>query len=309
MSSPERSGGVAIALVVFCMAVSGQQKPSISGIVHQVEGSPVSHAEVSVEGAGATVTSDSGQFAMAMGANLRVGLAAVFHVKNWVIIKPCELRNGRTYLRDPAAEPIEFFVLRRGDPKLRAVNASWSIIGCVIVEEASQFAKKPKADGGPRGSLHNMPFQQLRPTYLGSMPKLKGGWSYSLLVEASYKPPLLESWSPPDSRSQDPEGLGERIFSQRKRRSWASRSKNLNQRSPHGPSQFRICTRKGWRPSTMVGTKKPAHTFLSPSRRQRALSSIDMFHWPALSLSKDDMPKRSSPFGRCWRFTMTIRSF
>ncbi|MFZ0312908.1 MAG: tetratricopeptide repeat protein [Candidatus Korobacteraceae bacterium] len=212
MPSPERWGGVAIALVIFCTAVSGQQKPSIFGIVHQVEGSPVSHAEVSVEGAGATVTSDSGQFALAMGANLRVGMAAVFHVKNWVIIKPCELRNGRTYLHDPAAEPIEFFVLRRGDTRLKAVNTSWSIIGCVIVEEASQFAKKPKSDSGPRGSLHYMPSQQFQPTYLGSMLKLKGGSSHSLLVEASYKPPLPESWSPPGSQSQGPEGLGGEDF-------------------------------------------------------------------------------------------------
>ncbi len=212
MPSPGRCGGVAIALLIFCAAVSSQQRPSIAGIVHQVEGSPVSHAEVSVEGAGTTVTSDSGQFALAMGANLRVGMAAVFHVKDWVVLKPCELRNGRTYLRDPAAEPIEFFVLRRGDPRLRAVNTSWSIIGCVVVEEASQFANKPKSDGGPRGSLDNIPSQQLHSTYFEASSIPRGEASHSLLVEASYHPPLLQNQYQRRSRSQLSGGLGQDDF-------------------------------------------------------------------------------------------------
>ena len=138
-----------LTTAIFSVAVFGQQKASISGIVHKVDGPPVSHVEVRIEGAGATLTRDSGEFTMPMTGNLKVGMPAVFHVEQWIILKPCELRNGRTYLRDPAAEPIEFFVLRPGDPRLKSAKASVSIIGCIIEEEASQFVNRRRSAGGP----------------------------------------------------------------------------------------------------------------------------------------------------------------
>src|SRR5271167_3293077 len=63
MSSLCRWLGCATAAIAFCTTVSGQPTPSILGVVHKVEGSPVSHVEVRIEGAGATQTSDSGEFA------------------------------------------------------------------------------------------------------------------------------------------------------------------------------------------------------------------------------------------------------
>src|SRR5579872_4840633 len=197
-----------VALAVLCPAVSAQQKPSISGIVHQVEGMPVSHAAVSVEGAGATVTSDSGEFALPMTSNLKVGMAAVFHVTNWIIVKPCELRNGRTYLRDPAAEPIEFFVLRRGDPRLRSVNTALSIIGCVIEEEASQFARKPKSTGG-RSSLRKSDPIYFQPTSFGSKIKLHGNSPF--LLDLSYKETPTNQF-PLTSESEESEASGRDDF-------------------------------------------------------------------------------------------------
>jgi tetratricopeptide (TPR) repeat protein len=136
-----------------CTVAAGQQKPSILGVVHKVGGLPVSHAEVRIEGAGTSETSDSGEFALLMTANLHVGMAAVFHVMNWIILKPCELKSGRTYLRDPSAEPIELIVLARGDARLKSAKANVSIIGCLIEEQASDFAPKPKSEGAPRSAL------------------------------------------------------------------------------------------------------------------------------------------------------------
>jgi tetratricopeptide (TPR) repeat protein len=147
--------GFVVASAAFCARGSGQQVSSISGVVHKPGGIPVSHAEVRIEGGGAALTTDSGEFGLLMTANLHVGMAAVFHVKNWVILKPCELKNGRTYLRDPRAEPIEFLVLALGDTRLKSAKASLSIIGCLLEEEASQFSEKPKPGGGPRSSLLN----------------------------------------------------------------------------------------------------------------------------------------------------------
>src|SRR5258708_30475478 len=141
------------AIAMFGTGVSAQQADSISGMVHKLGGIPVSHVEVRIEGAGATLTSDSGEFLLAMTPNLHVGMAAVFHVKDWVVIKPCELKSGRTYLRDPSEEPIEFFVLARGDPSLKSAKTNASIIGCLLEEKASEFAPRSKAVWGPRVPL------------------------------------------------------------------------------------------------------------------------------------------------------------
>ncbi len=106
-------------------------------------GLPVSHVQVRVEGAGAALTSDSGEFALPMTANLHVGMAAVFHVKDWVILKPCELKSGRAYLRDPSAEPMELLVLARGDPRLTSAKRDVSIIGCLLEESFSSSPRSP----------------------------------------------------------------------------------------------------------------------------------------------------------------------
>src|SRR6266851_4283720 len=136
--------GFAVAMASFCMAAIGQQIPSFPGKVQKVGGTGLPHATVRIEGSGSTETSDSGEFTFPLSGNLKVGYAAIFHVTNWVILKPCELKNGRTYLRDPAAEPIEIFVLPPRDPRLKSATATESIIGCLIEEEASQPAPRSR---------------------------------------------------------------------------------------------------------------------------------------------------------------------
>src|ERR1700722_1024792 len=148
-----RAGFAAIVASLSMTAMGNQTSPSFSGRVQKVGGNGLSHATVRIEGAGSTETSDSGEFTFPLSGNLKVGYPALFHVTNWIVLKPCELKNGRTYLRDPAAEPIEIFVLRPGDPRLRSASATESIIGCMIEEVVSRLGPKARPAIDPRTSL------------------------------------------------------------------------------------------------------------------------------------------------------------
>lgn len=126
-------------------------------------GTGLGHVTVRIEGAGSTSTADSGEFSFPFTGALKVGYPATFHVTNWVIVKPCELKNGRTYLHDPVAEPIEILVLPPHDPWLLSVAESGSLIDCIIEEEASQIAPKSPTNAGPRSSSPregHSPFQE-----------------------------------------------------------------------------------------------------------------------------------------------------
>jgi predicted negative regulator of RcsB-dependent stress response len=141
-----------VAATVFCTRGAGQQPVSFSGAVRRVGGNELAHAKVRVEGAGEYETSDSGEFTFSSN-NLKVGFAVVFHVRDWVITRPCELQNGRTWLHDPAEGIIPIFVLRPGDPRLKAVQSVGSIIGCLIEEEAAQFKPQSQSFGGSPASV------------------------------------------------------------------------------------------------------------------------------------------------------------
>jgi tetratricopeptide (TPR) repeat protein len=166
-ASAMRRAGLAVAAGSFCMMAAGQQRPalpisssqipssqisSFPGRVERVGGAGLAHATVRIEGAGSSETGDSGEFTFPLSGTLHVGGAATFHVTNWVILKPCELKNGRAYLHDPT-EPIEIYVVAPRDPRLKSVKASESIIGCLIEEEASQITPRARSGGGPGSSL------------------------------------------------------------------------------------------------------------------------------------------------------------
>jgi len=205
--------GFTLAPVVFCAAVSGQQALPIYGKVLRPGKTAVVGAEVRIEKGGATKTGNSGEFELPMPPSLRVGLASVFTITNYVILAPCELQRGRTYLRDPSMDPIEFLVLPLGDPKLKVTNLLAGaktdpviriLLRCVIEEDqASEFAEKPKAGEKPRSSLPNeqqfyFPGQaekspieaNLRPTPHVSRP---------YLISAAYHSPLSQSVAGPSS--------------------------------------------------------------------------------------------------------------
>src|SRR5216684_2004113 len=192
-------GGFAVAVACFCMAaVMGQQIPTFSGSVQKVGGAGLPHATVRIEGAGSTETSDSGEFTFPLSGSLKIGFPAVFHVTNWVILKPCELKNGRTYLRDPAAEPIGIFVLPPGDPRLK-FPAPDSIIECLIEEKVSQLTLKFKPSAGRRSSLPKEGYPPFgtrsgRKEFVSGID-LEPGASYPRLVEAAYHPPAARSSS------------------------------------------------------------------------------------------------------------------
>ena len=139
-------------LATFCIAAAAQQVPSFPGKVQKVGGTGLGHVTVRIEGAGSTSTSDSGEFTFPLSGSLKVGYPATFHVTNWVVVKPCELKNGRTYLHDPAAEPIEVLVLPPHDHRLLSAVKTGSLIDCIIEEEASKITPKPPTNSGPRSS-------------------------------------------------------------------------------------------------------------------------------------------------------------
>jgi tetratricopeptide (TPR) repeat protein len=153
----ERGAGVAVLVAGFCLPAIGQQAPnSFPGIVEKMGGAGLPHATVRIDGAGSTETSDSGEFVFPFTENLKAGYPAVFHVADWVILKPCELKNGRGYLHQAGAEPIELLVLPQGDPRLKSAIAADSMLGCVIQEEVSQLPPKSRPGTGP----HAVPAKQ-----------------------------------------------------------------------------------------------------------------------------------------------------
>jgi len=145
---------------------------------------------VSIEGAGSTVTSDSGEFSFPLSGNLKVGYPVIFHVTSWVIVKPCELKNGRTYLRDPGAEPIELLVFAPHDPRLIASATGGSIIDCIIEEEATQFAPRSGGSVEHRSSLpteRRLPFAPQ--TDSQGRVGVEARFLHSHLIEAAYRLP------------------------------------------------------------------------------------------------------------------------
>jgi tetratricopeptide (TPR) repeat protein len=176
------------------MAAAVQQVPSFPGKVQKVGGTGLGHVTVRIEGAGSTSTSDSGEFTFPLSGSLKVGYPATFHVTNWVIVKPCELKNGRTYLHDPAAEPIEVLVLPPHDPRLLSAAKSGSLIDCIIEEEASQIATKSPTTAGPRSASPTgeySPFQEpATPNIIWSGMEANSGILGPHFVEAAYRPTL-----------------------------------------------------------------------------------------------------------------------
>jgi hypothetical protein len=122
-----------------------------SGVVRSADGE-VANEEVHIDGHGKYLTSDSGEFVFPPLQGLEVGSEAIFHVKNWVVVHPCELKNGRMYLPSKSVT-IEINVLQRGDPRLIKVAAVGSIMRCLIEEDASQFNPKPASARPPRAFL------------------------------------------------------------------------------------------------------------------------------------------------------------
>ena len=208
---------LAVPLASFCVAAAAPQGPSFPGRVQKVGGTGLGHVTVRIEGAGSTSTADSGEFTFPFTSTLKVGYPATFHVTDWVIVKPCELKNGRTYLHDPVAEPIELLVLPPHDPRLLSVAESGSLIDCIIEEEASQIAPKTPTTASPRSASprgEHSPFQEpAPPNTIWSGMEANSQILGAHFVEAAYRPtPNQDPGAPASPKPADALGPNRENF-------------------------------------------------------------------------------------------------
>src|SRR5262245_40521419 len=144
MTSVARSAVLVIAIGLGWCAVgviAGAAAKPLSGVVRNVmDRSPVTATEVRIDVDHFDTTTDSGSFAIPWSPPLAAGYPFTFNVKEWVVVDPCVLAPGRTYLPAPEAEAISITAVRRGD-----IAAIRRVIGCVIEQNAARF--KPTASG------------------------------------------------------------------------------------------------------------------------------------------------------------------
>ena len=123
-------------------ASQAQQVWSLAGKVKQVGGLPVPHVEVRLEDAGSAFAGDHGEFTLEVPPKLKPGFPVTFSVNKWVVISPCVLKSGRTYLPAPGAEQIPLVVLPRGDRRLKTLA-----IGCLLEEATAVFPSRDDSAG------------------------------------------------------------------------------------------------------------------------------------------------------------------
>src|SRR6476646_1989450 len=117
----------ACSLTIFLGTAAHAQKESLIAVVHTPNGEPVAHENVIIEsaGLGPYETSDTGKFLFPLTKNLSVGHEAVFRVeptkkRKWVIVYPCDLRNGRKdSLPAVGGEPVSIMVALWGSSQLK----------------------------------------------------------------------------------------------------------------------------------------------------------------------------------------------
>jgi tetratricopeptide (TPR) repeat protein len=155
---------VAYALVLFSARFATPQT-RLKGRVQTPEDHPlVAREQVAIDGAGQYDTKDHGEFEFDLAQGLKVGQPARFHVyhvnpaikvQQWIVVYPCDLRNGRKdSLPAVGSEPITIVVLPKGDQRLKSLNKDYSILGCIIEEEAAEFEAASRSRRPNRSSLH-----------------------------------------------------------------------------------------------------------------------------------------------------------
>jgi tetratricopeptide (TPR) repeat protein len=188
-----------LTVVIFGLAVSfaavgdaQTPSPSLFAVVQAPDHSVIAHEMVKIEsaGLGPYETSDSGKFAFPLRANLKVGHEATFRVeprksKKWVIISPCDLRNGRKdSLPDVGGPPIEIFAVLWGSPELRKFYSP----ACIIEEKASNF----RAETGLGGTRVGLLLNNELPIFAAQM-ELRYPGASNAQVESAYHFRVLEA--------------------------------------------------------------------------------------------------------------------
>src|ERR1700722_7090648 len=88
-------------LLLLCVMTAPQALQPFRVVVRTLDGPPVVYEDVFIDGDGKYQTSESGQFEFPPSRYLEVDSEAVFHVNRWVVIRPCDGKNGRTFLPPP----------------------------------------------------------------------------------------------------------------------------------------------------------------------------------------------------------------
>jgi hypothetical protein len=195
MSRLRRSSG--LALLGLLITTVDAQVHQFNGSVVSIDGDPVPNESVEIHKGGTYLTSGRGEFTFPASKDVDVNSEVLFHVTNWIVTKPCELRNGRTYLPSPE-RTIDIRVLRKKDPRLaKADAAAKQLMGCFIEEAVSRF-DLPLNNPKPSGSLHfnNSP----EPTLSMWRPQALREVSYSL---RSYMTDRNFALTPSPARAQD----------------------------------------------------------------------------------------------------------
>lgn len=197
------------ALTVFLGLVASAQSQLMARVQTPGGHPPVAREYVRIDGAGNYKTDDNGEFNFYLLGNLKVGHPATFHVdhnnsaikvKSWVVISPCDLKNGRKdSLPDVGSEPFTIVVLPWGDTRLNAQSSRGYLIGCIIEELASQFRPAAARSGRASDSLwhESLPLQpQQVETRAGGAIKSQGaGVDLTRLAKVSFqaRPPQVRS--------------------------------------------------------------------------------------------------------------------
>lgn len=139
-----REAGLACSFCIFLLslgAVRAADTPPLRASVHDGDSHAVGQEEVRIENVGSYFTSNSGEFEFRAPQLPGPDSAVRFRVRNWVIVKPCELSNGRTYL--PATGSVEIKVYKLADDRLITVAHGALLAKCLVEEMASRFEPKP----------------------------------------------------------------------------------------------------------------------------------------------------------------------
>jgi tetratricopeptide (TPR) repeat protein len=118
----------------------------LGGSVRDGDNRPVVQEQVSIEQGGSYLTSNSGEFEFPPPDSHKTDPSAIrFHVRNWVVVKPCELVNGRAYL---GAASFDITVYKRRDKRLLDFTRGAIYLPCLVQEMVSNFrlTKDPPAD-------------------------------------------------------------------------------------------------------------------------------------------------------------------
>ena len=213
MPSPKRLLAGACGFLVALGVLAESQTRSILGRVTTKSAPVPEHTEVSIDRAGTYLTTASGKFEIPLSPALKVGFPVTFQVNGWVVIDPCVLARGRTYLPDPEAEPIPIEVLRPGDRGLLSDNS----IGCIVKERDSQFSPRSGSASGPRSSLSGRSMPVVAELRRPISPRWSEGSDHerghARLVTAKYRPNLsLDPGPPPQERRESKQQMSDQYL-------------------------------------------------------------------------------------------------